>query len=402
MSSAPKNDQDAVAVENFRSYLKIPSVHPNVNYDGCVKFIQQQGNQLNLKFEIYEIVKNKPIVVLTWPGTNPNFTSILLNSHMDVVPVYPELWNHDPFGAEVDANGNIYARGSQDMKCVGIQYLEAIRRLQANGIKLKRTIHISFVPDEEIGGYDGMKKFVKTEQFKKLNVGFALDEGMASPNSDFLIFYAERSIWHAEFTIPGTEGHGSLLLENTAGEKLRKLVDKLMDFRQTQVDRLKTNPNLTIGDVTTINLTMLKGGVEPNVVPPTLSVTFDLRVPIDVNHDDFLKQLHNWMNESGSGIQISFHQKNNSVEPTKLDASNIFWTAMKEQFNDLNATYKTVVFPGGTDSRYCREVGIPVIGFSPINNTPVLLHANDEYLNTNIFLKGVKIYEKIIAAVANV
>lgn len=32
MSSTAKNDQDRVAVENFRSYLKIPSVHPNVNY----------------------------------------------------------------------------------------------------------------------------------------------------------------------------------------------------------------------------------------------------------------------------------------------------------------------------------------------------------------------------------
>lgn len=32
------------------------------------------------------------------------------------------------------------------MKSVGIQYLEAIRRLKANGVALKRTIHISFVP----------------------------------------------------------------------------------------------------------------------------------------------------------------------------------------------------------------------------------------------------------------
>lgn len=32
------------------------------------------------------------------------------------------------------------------MKCVGIQYLEAIRRLKNNGVKLKRTLHVSFVP----------------------------------------------------------------------------------------------------------------------------------------------------------------------------------------------------------------------------------------------------------------
>lgn len=31
----------------------------------------------------------KPIVVITWLGQKPELTSILLNSHMDVVPVYP-------------------------------------------------------------------------------------------------------------------------------------------------------------------------------------------------------------------------------------------------------------------------------------------------------------------------
>lgn len=34
----------------------------------------------------------------------------------------------------------------QDMKCVGMQYLEAIRRMKAAGKQLLRTIHITFVP----------------------------------------------------------------------------------------------------------------------------------------------------------------------------------------------------------------------------------------------------------------
>lgn len=40
-----------------------------------------------------------------------------------------------------------------------------------------------------------MAKFVHTEDFKALNVGFALDEGMANPTEDFILFYGERSIW---------------------------------------------------------------------------------------------------------------------------------------------------------------------------------------------------------------
>ena len=35
-----------------------------------------------------------------------------------------------------------------------------------------------FVPEEELGGMDGMRLFVHTEHFKELNLGFALDEGI--------------------------------------------------------------------------------------------------------------------------------------------------------------------------------------------------------------------------------
>lgn len=108
-----------------------------------------------------------------------------------------EKWTHKPFSADIDEKGNIYARGTQDMKSVGIQYLEAIKRMKRNGTVLKRTIHVSFVPEEEVGGKTGMGTFVKMKGYKDLNVGFALDEGMASPDEEFLLFYGERNIWRA-------------------------------------------------------------------------------------------------------------------------------------------------------------------------------------------------------------
>ena len=42
---------------------------------------------------------------------------------------------------------------------------------------MKRTVHVTYVPDEEIDGELGMIGFVQTEQFKSLNVAFSLDEG---------------------------------------------------------------------------------------------------------------------------------------------------------------------------------------------------------------------------------
>ena len=45
---------------------------------------------------------------------------------------------------------------------------------------------------------------------------------------------------------------------------------------------------------------------------------------------------------------------------------------------------------------FTGQVGIPAIGFSPMNNTPILLHDHDE------FLRGIDIFTDIIANIADV
>ncbi|XP_004529658.1 aminoacylase-1 [Ceratitis capitata] len=397
--SAWKNNQE---IEIFREYLRIPSVHPDVDYTACVDFLKKQATDLGLPIAVYHSAgPTKPVVVITWVGKQPELPTIVLNSHMDVVPVFPEKWTHPPFAADIDEEGRIFARGSQDMKCVGMQYLAAIRALRKNGVTLKRTIHVIFVPDEEIGGTEGMRVFVKSKEYKNLNVGFSLDEGIASADETFPVYYAERSIWHVHFIFSGTAGHGSLLHKNTVGEKLHFILNKLMDFRQHEVERLAKDSSLTIGDVTTINLTSLNGGVQSNVVPPTMEAVFDMRLALNVDHDDFEKQLNKWCEEAGGGVEIKFEQKQPKVEATKIDNSNPFWLAFKRATTELGLKIKPLVFPGGTDSRYIRQVGIPAIGFSPMNNTPVLLHDHDEFLQADVYLKGIDYYKTIIPAVTN-
>lgn len=63
------------------------------------------------------------------------------------------------------------------MKCVGMQHLEAVRRLGRSGFQPVRSVYIVFSPDEEIGGHDGAKKLAVSEVFRKMNVGVVLDEG---------------------------------------------------------------------------------------------------------------------------------------------------------------------------------------------------------------------------------
>ena len=138
-----QDDVEDPAVTLFRDYLRIKTVHPDPDYENCMIFLKKQADRLGLKHSITEMVKGKPIFIMTWRGTDPDLPSLLLNSHTDVVPVFPESWKYNPFEPFKEKNGDIYARGTQDMKSVGIQHIEAIYRLKVLQKKtFKRTIHL--------------------------------------------------------------------------------------------------------------------------------------------------------------------------------------------------------------------------------------------------------------------
>lgn len=46
-------------------------------------------------------------------------------------------------------------------------------------------------------------------------------------------------------------------------------------------------------------------------------------------------------------------------------------------------------------------LNISAIGFSPLTNTVPKIHDHNEYLNADVYLRGIKIYEKIITNIAN-
>ncbi|XP_053377243.1 aminoacylase-1-like [Mercenaria mercenaria] len=390
------------AVTNFREYLRIKTVHPEPDYDGAIAFLQRMAAELDLPFRTVEVSPGRKIVIMTWEGEDPTLPTILLNSHTDVVPVFPEEWKVDPFSAEKLENGDIYARGTQVSITNQKQYIEAIRKLKKAGKKLKRTIHLTFVPDEEIGGVLGMKLFVKHEEFKKLNIGFALDEGLANPKDAYTVFYGERCCWWLHVICHGNPGHGSRFIENTAAEKVRRIINKFLDFRGEEEKKLKSSGCLTLGEVTTINMTMLKGGIQINVVPNELSVGFDIRIPPAVDLVEFEGKIKTWCAEAGEDVKYEFAQKGVDQTLTSTDESDPWWKAFSTACETVGVPIEKEVFPAGTDCRFLREAGYPALGFSPMNNTPILLHDHNEFLNEDVYLKGIDAYCTIIPALANV
>ncbi|PVZ97067.1 hypothetical protein BB558_006998, partial [Smittium angustum] len=319
-----------------------------------------------------------------------------------------EFWDYPPFSAERvptgDGDFKIYARGTQDMKIVGSCYLEAIRNLKAAGKTPTRNVYLTYVPDEEIGGDRGMKEFLKTDFFKKMNIGFALDEGIANPGPDLYAFYAERIKNQVKFTTHGTTGHGSQFIKDTAIAKLMAIGNELLAYRDVEEAKLisqygeVTQENL--GEVTTVNMNIVNGGVQANVVPESFSAVFDIRVTPHQNIAEF----NDWLKSIGAKHDAEFENLGELQDGgfTDISSENKYWGVVSDVVNSMGLKTINAIFPAATDSRYLRMAGIPAIGISPLRNLPVLLHVHNEYVTESQFMEGIDFYTDLIIKLSQV
>ncbi|XP_052165544.1 uncharacterized protein LOC127782403 [Oryza glaberrima] len=407
------SDAEEAVVSRFREYLRIDTAQPAPDYAAAVAFLRGQAGAAGLEARTLELVAGKPLLLLRWPGRRPSLPSLLLNSHTDVVPSEPHKWDHPPFSAALDeASGRIYARGSQDMKCVGMQYLEAIRRLRSAGFIPDRNIYLTFVPDEEIGGHEGIEAFVASKEFKDMNIGLVLDEGLASPGEEYRVFYGERSPWWLTIKAKGAPGHGAKLYDGSAMENLMKSVEAIRRFRTSQFDLVKSGAKAE-GDVVSVNLAYLKAGTPTptgfvmNLQPSEAEIGLDIRLPPSVHTEALEKRLAEEWAPSSRNLTFEFKQKTSVLDNfgkpavTPADSSNVWWALFEEAVKRAGGKLgKPEIFPASTDARYFRVLGIPAFGFSPMTNTPILLHDHNEFLSKDEYLKGIGIYESIIRTLA--
>jgi aminoacylase len=430
LTSEEKED----SVQLFRKLVQFPTIS-NVgtegSYDQCANHLLKELVSIGLDAMI--LPESKPKKPITWKGSRSDLPGILLNSHYDVVPIIPHLWTVPAFEA-VSKDGKIYGRGTQDMKCVCAQYLTALRKLKKLNYHPVRNIYITFVPDEEVGGVDGMNILTISSWFKAISIDLALDEGLANPGNEFTVFYGERMPWWIKVKAVGNTGHGSRFIDGTAVEQIVGVVNKALDYRQTQKDRLHGMGNhagcshaiagkkkLTLGDVTSINVTMLRAMVESggkdvvNVIPPCAEASFDIRIAPDLPPQTIEDTFNNWCHEIQSktnglnaeqqqGLSWEFifdplkEHHVTSLEEKENPWWNIFASTMKQSF-DVEVVPE--IFPAATDSRFLRTLGLKVFGFSPIRNSPILLHEHDEYLEEKVFLEGCEIYVKLIESLSS-
>ena len=142
------------AVERFRELLRIPTVSRDDKSLRDDEPFRRWAPTLRRLFpRFFEVTELTTIddfgMLLRWPGADPSLDPVVMMAHQDVVPVEGQQWEHDPFGAEI-VDGEIWARGTLDTKCIAAAFFEAAEHLVGQGYVPPRDVWFFSSDGEEV------------------------------------------------------------------------------------------------------------------------------------------------------------------------------------------------------------------------------------------------------------
>ncbi|MGB3548891.1 MAG: acetylornithine deacetylase [Saprospiraceae bacterium] len=200
---------------------------------------------------------------------------IVLSGHMDVVPVAGQPWDTDPWTL-TERNGNLYARGSCDMKGFLACCLAAVpRRLAAD---LKRPVYLAFSYDEEIGCMAGRAIAESIRDTYPEGPRFAIigEPSMLQP------IVGQKGINVYTTTVRGSQGHSSRVREEViAVHEAARLIVWLEDYMERLIAAGRLDDRFHPPH-TTLHAGKIGGGTAFNIIANQCSFDWDYRnIPRD-------------------------------------------------------------------------------------------------------------------------
>ena len=130
---------DKSAVDLLQRYIRIESIDPPANTAEAANFVKHFLEENGIAAKLYASGPNgQTNLVARVAGRDRSKKPLLLLNHLDVVPVDRKAWKFDPFAAVIQ-NGEMWGRGTMDMKGIGIEQMMALAALKRAGITPART-----------------------------------------------------------------------------------------------------------------------------------------------------------------------------------------------------------------------------------------------------------------------
>ncbi|PAE32970.1 ArgE/DapE family deacylase [Bacillus sp. 7884-1] len=393
-------DHEEDLVRFLKKLVQIPSDNPAGDCLPIATSLEKQLQELGfenvslLEVEEESVKANGMIslanVLATSVFGDGEGTNVVLNAHGDVVP--PGLgWSVDPYGGEIH-DGKMYGRGVAVSKSDIAAYTYAVLALNQVKEQLSGRVDLAFTFDEETGGEIGPK--------------WLIDQGHIKPDQAIVAGFtysavnAHNGCLHFEIKTTGKSAHAALPHTGIdAIEATSKIVNALYDYRKTLAEKKSSVQGI---DFPTLNVGLISGGINTNVVPDECTIRVDRRL---IPEEDFVaaeaefRELVHQAVAGISGIKIEIrkilHAKSFGPVPENTPLVQSLAENWKLVLNEEGELPVHGV-PLYTDARHFFAAGIPTIMFGV--GPKVLEEANGHRADENIRLTDLQAATKIIAS----
>jgi acetylornithine deacetylase/succinyl-diaminopimelate desuccinylase-like protein len=319
---------------------------------------------------------------------------IALNAHGDVVP--PGLgWRLDPYGAVIEDGPHgpvMYGRGVAVSKSDFATYawtLLALKAAAAGGGKLRGTLELHFTYDEEVGGIVGPK--------------WLLDEGLTRPDAaiaagfSYAIVTAHDGCLHFEVTVTGKQAHAAMPDTGVDALEAANGILAALYAHRSALTRIRS---ATPGIVSpTLNVGLIKGGINTNVVPDQVVFRIDRRIIPEedaVKVEAELRALIAAAAERQPRIKADVRRLLLAQALRPQPGTDRIVAAIERHAKAiLGVDVPVVGVPLYTDARHYAAAGIPIVlyGAGPRS----ILEANAHNADENLRLDDLRAATKIVA-----
>jgi acetylornithine deacetylase/succinyl-diaminopimelate desuccinylase-like protein len=429
----------ADAVATLSRYVQFDTTNPPGNEMPAATWLRDQliSRGITKDVTIYEPAPGRGLVLAHIPGSEP-LKPLFINHHIDVVGADPSQWTHSPFSGAI-ADGFVWGRGTLDTKNLGVVFLLALESLLKEGIRFRRPIIFSAVPDEETGGSQGMRWLVDNH-LAALDPAWVWDEGgggfkgLFGPGVMFGVAVAEKRVQHLRLIATGEPGHGSMPHNNNANVSLLNALHRIvgcprpMRVNATAAEMFKSiaatqkfpasvllrnlsNPvvmrlaarRLSADRITnallrdTVSLNVLKAGYKVNVIPERAEAEIDCRLLPETDADEF----HRWLRQRIADERVKIEIMESSPPSGVAALDSPFYKTVTNAINRHapGAGIFPLLVPGATDGRYFRQRGYAAYGFGPMileRQDISRAHGIDERISIENLMLGIKMARDIL------
>ncbi len=314
-------------------------------------------------------------------------TTVLLNAHGDVVPP-GEGWTKDPYGGEVD-KGRIYGRAAAVSKCDFSTYTFAVRALEAVAPPGTGSVELLFTYDEEFGGEVGPAWLLKH--------GIIHPDLMIAAGFSYQVITAHNGCLQMEVTVHGKMAHAAI--PDSGVDALQAAV-RILGALYEQNTLYKSISSSVAGiNHPYLNVGMIEGGTNTNVVPGRVSFKLDRRMIPEENPAQVEATLRQLIQDTAtlqSGVTVDIKRMllANSMQP--LPGNEPLVRAIQKHGEQVfGEKIPALGTPLYTDVRLFCEAGIPGVIYGAGPRT--VLESNAKRADENLVLEDLRRATKVIA-----